>query len=45
MSWDFVWGLAIGTSIGFLIAGLVIGEPDDQKHIETIDDEKSNEVE
>ena len=45
MSWNFTWGLVIGTSLGFLIAGLVMSEPNDQKHIETIDDEKGNEVE
>ena len=44
MSWDFVWGLAIGSCLGCLFAGLAASGRDDQEHVELSDyDEKKNE--
>ena len=44
MSWDFVWGMLIGSCIGLLFAGLSSTEHGDRKHIES-DKQESDEDE
>ena len=44
MSWDFVWGVLIGSSLGLLFAGLMVAGRDNQDYIELNErDEKTNE--
>lgn len=45
MSWDFVWGVLIGSSLGLLFAGLTTAGRDDQENIKPNDCDEKKEVE
>lgn len=46
MNWDFMWGILIGSSLGFLFAGLIMAGRDDRENSKLGDcDENKKEVE